>query len=564
MNRVSFLAILFVTITLPLVSSADTDGDGYDDDVDVFPNDDQQWNDSDEDGFGDNPVQPNGDGCPLEASAGNQGCPITNTKTSDKIQGQFGTNGFNFAILISGIIGCVMGVLYSRKSLQNSAKSDQDVPLAFFLILIFVCSVVYTNPPLLSDTHEKEYSNHDTAHVFVTGHESNAGIEELDEDQDGITDGISVDYDVDYGGQDTIPVEIQTNLTITHEDGVSMHLSQRRNITGQAVEVDTFFNVKPWSLGNYTAEIAVKVFGQDNEQHEDSTNFQQDEVEVLEILDQPLINFSSQSQISEDEACWVNLTAEDPLYHFWSEGNQLQDTTLTLVTPESLEFSTNDWEEVNISCDDLSQGEHTFVVEIENTFQQQSVSQFILNITVSNESVTNETNEANETNESDSTNTEIIEELVYSIEIETEDFCRLRFISELQTSAVVISTEDKEINITQLGNNPTISCDDWGPRVYHLNTSLSDGNGSEGWKHLTLVIPDPVILAYGTGSIIDEVQSEDAKLVFTYLAALSIFVTFSMAMIMAFFHSRMFGKESIKGDYISDLATFRMNSKRRE
>ena len=153
MNRVSFLAILFVTITLPLVSSADTDGDGYDDDVDVFPNDDQQWNDTDEDGFGDNPVQPNGDGCPLEASAGNQGCPIITTESSDKIQGQFGTNGFNFAILISGIIGCVIGVLYSRKSLQNSAQSDQDVPLALFLILIFVCSMVYSNPPLLPDTH---------------------------------------------------------------------------------------------------------------------------------------------------------------------------------------------------------------------------------------------------------------------------------------------------------------------------------------------------------------------------------------------------------------------------
>ena len=130
MNRVSFLAILFVTITLPLVSSADTDGDGYDDDIDVFPDDDQQWNDTDEDGFGDNPVQPNGDGCPLEASADNQGCPITTTESSDKIQGQFGTSGFNFAILISGIIGCVIGVLYSRKGLHNSAQSDQDVPLA--------------------------------------------------------------------------------------------------------------------------------------------------------------------------------------------------------------------------------------------------------------------------------------------------------------------------------------------------------------------------------------------------------------------------------------------------
>ena len=144
------------------------------------------------------------------------------------------------------------------------------------------------------------------------------------------------------------------------------------------------------------------------------------------------------------------------------------------------------------------------------------------------------------------------------------DFCQLRFISDLQNSTVFVSIESKEINLSQSGKNVTFSCDDWNPRVYHLNTSVSDGNGSVGWKNLTLVIPDPIILAFGTGSIIDAVQSEDAKLVFTYLAALSIFVTFSMAMIMAFFHSRMFGKESVKADYISDLATFRMNSKRRD
>ena len=37
-------------------SEKDTDGDGYNDDVDDFPYDDTQWLDSDGDGYGDNPM----------------------------------------------------------------------------------------------------------------------------------------------------------------------------------------------------------------------------------------------------------------------------------------------------------------------------------------------------------------------------------------------------------------------------------------------------------------------------------------------------------------------------
>jgi hypothetical protein len=40
--------------SIGLESQSDSDGDGYNDDVDAFPDDDHQWFDSDGDGYGDN------------------------------------------------------------------------------------------------------------------------------------------------------------------------------------------------------------------------------------------------------------------------------------------------------------------------------------------------------------------------------------------------------------------------------------------------------------------------------------------------------------------------------
>ncbi len=47
---ISFLLISVITGCI----GTDTDGDGYNDDVDVFPNDENEWKDSDNDGVGDN------------------------------------------------------------------------------------------------------------------------------------------------------------------------------------------------------------------------------------------------------------------------------------------------------------------------------------------------------------------------------------------------------------------------------------------------------------------------------------------------------------------------------
>ena len=53
----------------------DTDNDGWADIIDAFPEEISQWNDTDMDGFGDNPVGKNADECPDVAGVAQEnGC----------------------------------------------------------------------------------------------------------------------------------------------------------------------------------------------------------------------------------------------------------------------------------------------------------------------------------------------------------------------------------------------------------------------------------------------------------------------------------------------------------
>ena len=56
--------LIFGTSWKDRIGCLDTDFDGWSDVNDAFPNDTTQWNDSDNDGFGDNPNANNSDECP--------------------------------------------------------------------------------------------------------------------------------------------------------------------------------------------------------------------------------------------------------------------------------------------------------------------------------------------------------------------------------------------------------------------------------------------------------------------------------------------------------------------
>ena len=63
----------------------DSDGDGYGDETDVFPNDSTQWSDRDGDGYGDNRTGLNPDNCPDSptTNVGSDGCSLDETLDSD-------------------------------------------------------------------------------------------------------------------------------------------------------------------------------------------------------------------------------------------------------------------------------------------------------------------------------------------------------------------------------------------------------------------------------------------------------------------------------------------------
>jgi hypothetical protein len=71
MRKIIAMLIVFMVIGIGILSGCttpneakDTDGDGYQDNIDVFPNDATQWADKDYDGYGDNPNGTNPDAFP--------------------------------------------------------------------------------------------------------------------------------------------------------------------------------------------------------------------------------------------------------------------------------------------------------------------------------------------------------------------------------------------------------------------------------------------------------------------------------------------------------------------
>jgi hypothetical protein len=68
----------FGSSKIDLFGCPDSDGDGWSDLNDKFPDDPLQWNDADDDGYGDNPIGINRDDCPTEygeSTIDRQGCP---------------------------------------------------------------------------------------------------------------------------------------------------------------------------------------------------------------------------------------------------------------------------------------------------------------------------------------------------------------------------------------------------------------------------------------------------------------------------------------------------------
>jgi hypothetical protein len=166
MKNLKIMLIVFMVINLGFLSGCveeggkDTDGDGYNDDEDAFPNDPSEWKDTDNDGMGDNSDKfPNN---PFEQyDSDNDGIgnnadlyPYDSTQTSDRDGDGYGDNasgtngdafpGDNADIYNNGDAGIMVNI--TRYEGDEYDDEQLSLPDPYFNISIVAYYPNVTNP----------------------------------------------------------------------------------------------------------------------------------------------------------------------------------------------------------------------------------------------------------------------------------------------------------------------------------------------------------------------------------------------------------------------------------
>jgi|TARA_B110000196_G_C21117732_1_gene651470 hypothetical protein len=527
--------------------AADSDGDGYEDTSDLFPNDDQQWNDTDGDGFGDNPVMPNGDGCIDTAYSSNQGCPLA-AESTDKVQGEVGTYTFSLTLLFSIILGVFLGIksggLFSSVEEDDTEYFEEEQTeyqygiLALLLIIVMLLSTASSTTQLLAE-QDIVFNSDDNGWVWISGATENSELYLDDIDEDGHNDVFYADYDVEFGGDGTAEVEAMIN--VTGPDFRTEQMVQIRNITGTDSELDTNFTVYPWVEGAYSITIWVNVVGNVVEGNSDGGTFGGSvaDFDTGPMLE-PTLELEGDDEVIEGEECEVEVVLSDPLHDSWNSTTQYFESGLEWLYPDSIESGI-----MLLNCSSFSIGNYQLQAEYTSDFGQEDAAVHWLNVTAAEN------------------------------EPEPVDVSMTITVDQANGCMVSVTTPDPQ-NITSIGleghsnpqygtGNPYWDCSQWDSKVYHY-TAISVGvNGESDSENLTIIIADPIILAMAEGSVAnDEINALSLKQALTYLAGLSIALTLGVTLVVAFIHTRMSNQKSHRGSMKSGMQEFKDKSNRRE
>jgi hypothetical protein len=527
--------------------AADSDGDGYEDTSDLFPNDDQQWNDTDGDGFGDNPVMPNGDGCIDTAYSSNQGCPLA-AESTDKVQGEVGTYTFSLTLLFSIILGVFLGIksggLFSSVEEDDTEYFEEEQTeyqygiLALLLIIVMLLSTASSTTQLLAE-QDIVFNSDDNGWVWISGATENSELYLDDIDEDGHNDVFYADYDVEFGGDGTAEVEAMIN--VTGPDFRTEQMVQIRNITGTDSELDTNFTVYPWVEGAYSITIWVNVVGNVVEGNSDGGTFGGSvaDFDTGPMLE-PTLELEGDDEVIEGEECEVEVVLSDPLHDSWNSTTQYFESGLEWLYPDSIESGI-----MLLNCSSFSIGNYQLQAEYTSDFGQEDAAVHWLNVTAAEN------------------------------EPEPVDVSMTITVDQANGCMVSVTTPDPQ-NITSIGleghsnpqygtGNPYWDCSQWDSKVYHY-TAISVGvNGESDSENLTIIIADPIILAMAEGSVAnDEINALSLKQALTYLAGLSIALTLGVTLVVAFIHTRMSNQRSHLGSMKSGMQEFKDKSNRRE
>lgn len=544
--------IFLCTLALSLlvvgeVLAADSDGDGYEDTSDLFPNDDQQWNDTDGDGFGDNPVMPNGDGCIDTAYSSNQGCPLA-AESTDKVQGEVGTYTFSLTLLFSIILGVFMGIksggLFSSVEEDDSEYFEEEQTeyqygiLALLLIIVMLLSTASSTTQLLAE-QDIVFNSDDNGWVWISGATENSELYLDDIDEDGYNDVFYADYDVEFGGDGTVEVEAMIN--VTGPDFRTEQMVQIRNITGTDSELDTNFTVYPWVEGAYSITIWVNVVGNVVEGNSDGGTFGGSvaDFDTGPMLE-PTLELEGDDEVIEGEECEVEVILSDPLHDSWNSTTKYFESGLEWLYPGSIESGV-----MLLNCSSFSIGNYQLQAEYTSDFGQEDEAVHWLNVTAAE-------------NES-----------------EPVDVSMTITVDQANGCMVSVTTPDPQ-NITSIGlegysnpqygtGNPHWDCSQWDSKVYHYTVTSLGVNGENDSENLTIIIADPIILAMAEESVAnDEINALSLKQALTYLAGLSIALTLGVTLVVAFIHTRMSNQKSHRGSMKSGMQEFKDKSNRRE
>lgn len=260
----------------------DSDGDYWSDANDAFPNDPNQWRDSDGDGKGDNLVGEDADYCPSSSGA-LEGCE--EKKAIKPRQGDFGTLTFNMTAALSFALGLFLAIKQigflplSYHEKKAKAEESEIIELSVILLLIIsafnVTSIGFES---LDDDQTQFSHGGEETHVWLAANPKT--LTGLDLNSDGDLDSFRVEFDIDtleaYG---MVPTTAVLNVSTTQE---TYQFTKQYEITGTETVVLNFTH-QAQATGIHEFELWVHPTSNNIDSHGESTTFAGAAVNIAEI-----------------------------------------------------------------------------------------------------------------------------------------------------------------------------------------------------------------------------------------------------------------------------------------
>ena len=312
----------------------DDDGDGIRNGDDQFPLDDQQWHDRDGDGFGDNLVGENGDACPDEPNNANHGCAKVQQAAAEKLQGEAGTPIFNLAILISIVVGIIVGIKLPKVSdaenmwqqeedkSENIWQQEDDKPLLSILFGVLLLTSLIPALALLTDV-AADGTGADGVEIWFDDNHTYLSWWSIDGDE--MTDGFTVNYEVETNETDDVELRVQANITIQAEPE---HMINERteiifyhtNISNSTPDAEVEIPITPWAVGNYTAELWVqRIVGSSMYDGELSEDFDNQTLYMEQMENYPIMQAVVEGDLIDGSLCTFQVEINDKVGEDWDK-----------------------------------------------------------------------------------------------------------------------------------------------------------------------------------------------------------------------------------------------------